>query len=143
MPITSPEWRRGRRRPRNCWNCRVKCAANYQSQPKPPKRLRIPSMPTRKMCFMPCAILRAMIPPSRLQRPRTQGTTNFRSQNDAGRFLIDIQTFMAAAAPPGNQSDINVSWDNIVRFVRQLSHDLRNDRSEEHTSELQSLRHLV
>jgi K+-sensing histidine kinase KdpD len=41
--------------------------------------------------------------------------------------LIDIQTFMAAAAPPGNQSDINVSWDNIVRFVRQLSHDLRND----------------
>jgi K+-sensing histidine kinase KdpD len=34
---------------------------------------------------------------------------------------------MAAAASPGNQSDINVSWDNIVRFVRQLSHDLRND----------------
>jgi K+-sensing histidine kinase KdpD len=34
---------------------------------------------------------------------------------------------MAAAASPGNQSDINVSWDNVVRFVRQLSHDLRND----------------
>ena len=26
-----------------------------------------------------------------------------------------------------NQSDLTVSWDNIVRFVRQLSHDLRND----------------
>jgi K+-sensing histidine kinase KdpD len=26
-----------------------------------------------------------------------------------------------------NQSDLNVSWDNVVRFVRQLSHDLRND----------------
>jgi K+-sensing histidine kinase KdpD len=25
------------------------------------------------------------------------------------------------------QSDFNVSWDNVVRFVRQLSHDLRND----------------
>jgi K+-sensing histidine kinase KdpD len=34
---------------------------------------------------------------------------------------------MAATASPGNQSDINVSWDNVVRFVRQLSHDLRND----------------
>jgi K+-sensing histidine kinase KdpD len=32
-----------------------------------------------------------------------------------------------AATSPGNQSDLNVSWDNIVRFVRQLSHDLRND----------------
>lgn len=28
---------------------------------------------------------------------------------------------------PENQSDLTVSWDNIVRFVRQLSHDLRND----------------
>ena len=26
-----------------------------------------------------------------------------------------------------NQSDLTVSWDNVVRFVRQLSHDLRND----------------
>jgi K+-sensing histidine kinase KdpD len=26
-----------------------------------------------------------------------------------------------------NQSDVTVSWDNVVRFVRQLSHDLRND----------------
>lgn len=26
-----------------------------------------------------------------------------------------------------NQSDASVSWDNLVRFVRQLSHDLRND----------------
>lgn len=26
-----------------------------------------------------------------------------------------------------NQSDPTVSWDNLVRFVRQLSHDLRND----------------
>jgi K+-sensing histidine kinase KdpD len=34
---------------------------------------------------------------------------------------------MATAASPGNQSDLNVSWDNVVRFVRQLSHDLRND----------------
>lgn len=34
---------------------------------------------------------------------------------------------MAAATSPANQSDINVSWDNIVRFLRQLSHDLRND----------------
>jgi K+-sensing histidine kinase KdpD len=34
---------------------------------------------------------------------------------------------MTADTSPGNQSDINVSWDNVVRFVRQLSHDLRND----------------
>ena len=26
-----------------------------------------------------------------------------------------------------NQSDLTVSWENVVRFVRQLSHDLRND----------------
>ena len=26
-----------------------------------------------------------------------------------------------------NQSDLTVSWDNVVRFVRQFSHDLRND----------------
>lgn len=26
-----------------------------------------------------------------------------------------------------NQSDLTVPWDNVVRFVRQLSHDLRND----------------
>ena len=26
-----------------------------------------------------------------------------------------------------NQSDLTVSWDDVVRFVRQLSHDLRND----------------
>ena len=26
-----------------------------------------------------------------------------------------------------NQTDLNISWDNVVRFVRQLSHDLRND----------------
>jgi K+-sensing histidine kinase KdpD len=29
--------------------------------------------------------------------------------------------------PTEDQSDLSVSWDNIVRFVRQLSHDLRND----------------
>lgn len=45
------------------------------------------------------------------------GTTNFRSVNNA----------MTSAAAPGNESDINVSWDNVIRFVRQLSHDLRND----------------
>jgi K+-sensing histidine kinase KdpD len=26
-----------------------------------------------------------------------------------------------------NQSDLTVSWDNVVHFIRQLSHDLRND----------------
>lgn len=26
-----------------------------------------------------------------------------------------------------NKSELSVSWDNVVRFVRQLSHDLRND----------------
>jgi len=34
---------------------------------------------------------------------------------------------MPAATPTEDQSDLNVSWGNIVRFVRQLSHDLRND----------------
>jgi K+-sensing histidine kinase KdpD len=34
---------------------------------------------------------------------------------------------MPAATSTENQSDLNVSWDNLVRFVRQLSHDLRND----------------
>ena len=27
----------------------------------------------------------------------------------------------------GDQPELNVSWDDMVRFVRQLSHDLRND----------------
>jgi K+-sensing histidine kinase KdpD len=34
---------------------------------------------------------------------------------------------MTPRASLGNQSEINVSWDNVVGFVRQLSHDLRND----------------
>jgi K+-sensing histidine kinase KdpD len=32
-----------------------------------------------------------------------------------------------SATSSEDQSDLNVSWSKIIRFVRQLSHDLRND----------------
>jgi K+-sensing histidine kinase KdpD len=34
---------------------------------------------------------------------------------------------MPSGAPANRKTPITVAWDDIVRFVRQLSHDLRND----------------
>src|SRR5207248_1769469 len=61
-PTISPAWRLGKKQRRDCCNFKNKCAKNSWLAPgKPRKRSPTRSMPTRKMCFMRCAIWRAMI----------------------------------------------------------------------------------
>src|SRR6266571_8328046 len=98
-------------------------------------------MPIRKMRFMCCVISRAMIRRSGSRRPSRRLTTSFRSRNSKERrfptakaigkspFLVDLISLcrdMASAASEDRSDSLSVPWIDAVRFVRQLSHDLRN-----------------
>src|SRR5205814_1041324 len=122
-PTISPAWRLGKKRRRNCCNFKGKYAKNSRLAPgKPRKRSPSRSMPTRKMCFMRCAISRAMIPRSRLRPAMKRLTRSFRSNNRGG----SVGPNMADAVPENRRDSLNVPWIDTVRFVQQLSHDIRN-----------------
>src|SRR5205085_3517288 len=87
---------------------------------KLPKKSPAWSTGIPKTCFICCGIWRATIPRSR-SRPARKRWTSFHSQRNHNPSLM----------PEKSSQNLNhsssVPWDDVVRFVRQLSHDLRND----------------
>ena len=51
-----PGWKRVRKLPQNCWRFRSRFKPSFQRPLKPLKQSRGVSMPTPKMCFIPCII---------------------------------------------------------------------------------------
>src|SRR5437773_1628534 len=117
-PMINLALRLGKQRRPNCCNFKSKCARNSRLVPaSPPKKLRGRSMRTPKTCFMCCGTWRAMIRTSGLQPAEKSSTRDFQSTDS---------NFMATAAPLNRTDALAVPWTDALRFIRQLSHDLRN-----------------
>src|ERR1700758_1463612 len=73
------------------------------------------------MSFMCCGIWRATIRKSASHLAKNHRKTSSHSNNSGSVSL------MADQAPQDAKDSPSVSWNDAVRFIRQLSHDLRND----------------
>ena len=104
------------------------------------------------MSFMCCGIWRATIRKSASHLARNHRKTGFHSTNS------DSVPHMAEKASQDAKDSLNVPWSDAIRFIRQLSHDLRNDlnaielqsayfaeleKDEELQSEIKRLREMV
>src|ERR1051325_9785859 len=109
-------------------------------------------MPTRRMSFICFAIWQAMIAASRSRQRMKLGMNGFPSKEP------NNCTVMSGNSPENSTDSLTVPWIDTVRFVRQLSHDLRNDlnaielqsayiseltQDQELTSEIKRLRAVV
>src|SRR5205814_10675957 len=94
-----------------------------------------PPFPTRRSSDLATSPTRILVQPSRARRPR-------RSKLGLAEALVDLQALTERL-----RSDC--PWDReqtertIVPHTVEEAYEVGDDRSEEHTSELQSLRHLV
>ena len=119
---------------------------------KLPKRSRAQSMPTRRTFFTCYGIWRATMHGSRSRRAMKLRMIGFRSENPSNCKV------MAGNSSEATTDSLTVPWSDTVRFVRQLSHDLRNDlnaielqsayigeltQDQELTSEIKRLREVV
>src|SRR5947207_13519935 len=87
---------------------------------KLPKKSPAWSTGTLKTCFICCGIWRATIPRSRSRPARKRWTTGFHSQRNHNPSLMPAQSAQSRS------HSLSVPWDDVFRFVRQLTHDLRN-----------------
>src|SRR5882724_7541081 len=158
MPIISPALRLGRKLRPDCCSFKSKRAKNSPPTPeKPPKRLRVPLMPTPRRCFMRCGTWPAMIRVSapcwatnpltinsRWQIPIREDATALAAGAPALRWvspdkgvrrcrasasLVGLRNSGGDMVEPSSEDRDNflsVPWVDTARFIRQLSHDLRN-----------------
>src|SRR6266478_9962960 len=152
MRTISPASKRGRKRRVDCCSFRGEYTRSFPVKRKRPKKLRGRSMQTPKTFFTCCGIWRATIHGSRSRPAMKLRMICFRSEN---RRNCEVMADKSSKAP----SDLlTVPWSDTVRFVRQLSHDLRNDlnaielrsayigeltQDQELTSEIKRLREVV
>src|SRR5262249_27171452 len=118
MRTISRASRLAKKRRANCCTSRSKCASSFPAKIKLPKRSRARPMPTRRTSFTCCGIWRATIHGSRSSPVMKLRMIVFRSENRV------IRMDNSSEAPT---DVLTVPWSDTVRFVRQLSHDLRND----------------
>src|SRR5882724_2170072 len=152
MRTISPASKRERPRRADCCSFRKECARSFPVKVKLPKRSRAQSTPTQRTFFTCCGIWRATMRGSR-SRPATKlQMIGFRSEN---RRNCEV---MADNSSGASTDSVTVPWSDTIRFVRQLSHDLRNDlnaielrsayigeltQDQEVTSEIRRLREVV
>src|SRR6266480_4106423 len=121
MRTISPASKQGRKRRVDCCSFRSECARSFPVKRKRPKKLRGRSMQTPKTFFTCCGIWRATIHGSRSRPAMKLRMIGFRSEN---RRNCEVMADKSSKAPTDL---LSVPWSDTVRFVRQLSHDLRND----------------
>src|SRR5438034_7914862 len=152
MRTISAASKQARKRRANCCSSRSECARSFPVKRELQKKSRAQSTPTRRTFFTRYGIWRATMHGSR-SRPATKlRTIGFLSENPSSC------TVMADKSSEAPTDSVTVPWSDTVRFVRQLSHDLRNDlnaielrsayigeltQDQELTSEIKRLREVV
>src|SRR6478752_7231292 len=121
MRTINPASKRARKPRANSCSSRSKCARSFPVKVKPPKRSRAQSMRTRRTFFTCYGISRATMHGSRSQLAMNLRTIGFRSENPSSC------TVMAGNSSKAPTDSLTVPWSDTVHFVRQLSHDLRNE----------------
>src|SRR5215813_2844437 len=152
MRTINPALKRARKGRANCWNSRSKCGRSFPTKVKLQKRSRAQWMPTRRTFFTHCGIWRAMIYGSTSGPVMNLRMIGFRSDPPSNCNV------MAGKSSEAATDSLTVRWSDTVRFIRQLSHDLRNDlnaielqsayigevtQDQELTSEIKRLREIV
>ena len=110
-----------KKRRANCCSSRNKCARSFPAKVKLPKKSRAQSTPIRRTFFTCCGIWRATMHESRSRPARKLRMIGFRSDNPSNYAV------MARNSSENRTDSLSLPWSDTVRFVRQLSHDLRND----------------
>src|SRR5215470_3118089 len=121
MHTINPALKPARRLRPSYWSSRRKCARSFPTKVKRLKRSRVQSMPTRRTFFTCYGIWRAMIHGSRSPQLMKLRMNDFLSEE------LNNRTIMGDNSSEGSAESLMVPWTDMVRFVRQLSHDLRND----------------
>src|SRR5215470_16091480 len=152
MHTINPALKPARRLRPSYWSSRRKCARSFPTKVKRLNRSRAQSMPTRRTFFTCYGIWRAMIHGSRSPQLMKLRMNDFLSEE------LNNRTIMGDNSSEGSAESLMVPWTDMVRFVRQLSHDLRNDlnaielqsayigeltQDQELTSEIKRLRDVV
>src|SRR6516164_8616520 len=121
MRTINPALKRARKRRANCWSSRSKCGRSFPTKVKLQNRSRAQWMPTRRTFFTHCGIWRAMIYGSTSGPLMNLRIIGFPSDPPSNSNV------MAGKSSEAATDSLTVPWSDTVRFVRQLSHDLRND----------------
>src|ERR1043166_3324728 len=152
MRTTSPASKLAKRRQASCCSSRREYVRSFPPKLRQLKRSRAQSMAIRKTFFTYCDIWRATIRESRSRLGMKLQMIGFRSENPSECTVMALNSSEAAT------DSLPVPWSDTVRFVRQLSHDLRNDlnaielqsayigeltQDQELTSEIKRLREVV